>query len=527
MNLTLTVATKVRVFCIVFLAAVLLAMAAAAPAPSSAAPASPASCPTLLSLSLPNTTITKATTVAAGDFSLLPDEHSQDSVKSGFKDVPAFCRVAATLHPSSDSDIKVEVWMPAANWNGKFQAVGNGGWAGAISYGALSQALKSGYATASTDTGHTGGRGTFALEHPEKLIDFGYRAVHEMTVQSKSIIEAFYGKPARISYWNGCSTGGRQGLKEAQRYPKDYDAVIAGAAANPRTHLSTWQIWIGQAMLEDPASFVPKSKYAMIHKAVLEACDALDGVKDGLINDPTQCHFKPSTLLCSGADAPNCLTAPQVEAVTKIMTPPTNPRTGKEIYPTYEWGAELGWGVHLSGPEPFIYALDQFRDVVFKDPNWDWRTLDYDKDVELADKVDDNTINAADPNLSEFVAHGGKLLMYHGWADPNVASRASVEYYNNVVEVMGGAEKTSSWIRLFMMPGMGHCEGGEGPDTFDKMAVIENWYENGKAPERIVASHLTNGMVDRTRPLCPYPQVSSYKGSGNINDAANFVCRTP
>ena len=181
----------------------------------------------------------------------------------------------------------------------------------------------------------------------------------------------------------------------------------------------------------------------MIHKAVLDACDALDGLKDGLITDPTQCHFQPSTLLCKGADAPNCLTAPQVEAMTKIMSPVINSRTGKEIYPTYAPGAELGWGVLLGGTEPFIYALDQYRDVVFKDPNWDWRTMNLDSDPDLADKVDDNTINAVDPNLSEFVAHGGKLFMYHGWADPNVASLASMEYYNNVVEVMGGAGKTS------------------------------------------------------------------------------------
>jgi feruloyl esterase len=515
-------ATAIRVLGVAFLFVVFLTVAAV-----SAAPARPASCPSLSSLALPNAMITQARAIAAGEFALLPDELSQDSVENVFKNVPAFCRVAATLRPTNDSEIKIEVWMPASGWNGKFQAVGNGGWAGAIAYGAMSQALKSGYATASTDTGHTGNRGTFALGHPEKLVDFGYRAVHEMTVQSKSIIEAFYGKGARTSYWNGCSTGGREGLKEVQRYPKDYDGVIAGAAANPRTHLATWQIWIGHAMAKEPGSFIPKTKYAMIHRAVLDACDALDGVKDGLISDPTRCHFNPNTLLCKGADSPACLTAPQVEAMTKIMTPVTNPRTGKEIFPAYEPGTELGWGLLAGGTEPFVYALDQYRYAVFKDPNWDWHTLNFDSDVELADKVDNDTINAVDPNLSEFVAHGGKLFMYHGWADPNVAPLASVEYYNNVVEVMGGAEKTSTWIRLFMMPGMGHCEGGEGPDRFDKMAAIEAWVEKKKAPERIVASHLTNGLVDRARPLCPYPRVAEYKGSGNINDATNFVCKAP
>jgi tannase/feruloyl esterase len=518
---------QLRVLRILFPSLALLALAAASFAPTQAALPAASSCPALTALVLPNGTITQSNLIAAGNFALSPDEHSQDSVEQGFKDVPTFCRVAVTLRPSGDSDIRMEVWMPASGWNGKLQSVGNGGWAGAISYGAMSQAVMSGYATASTDTGHTGNRGTFALGHPEKLVDFGYRAVHEMTAQAKSIIEAYYGKPARISYWNGCSTGGREGLKEAQRFPNDYDGIIAGAAANPRTHLSTWQIWIGQAMLQEPGAFIPKTKYAMIHKAVLDACDALDGVKDGLINDPTLCHFNPSTLLCAGTDSPNCLTAPQVNAMTKILTPVRNPRTGKEIFPTYEAGTELGWGLLAGGTEPFIYALDQYRYVVFQDPNWDWRTLNFDRDVELADKVDNDTINAVDPHLSQFVAHGGKLFLYHGWADPNVAPRASIEYYNSVVEVMGGARKTAGWVRLFMMPGMGHCEGGEGPDTFDKMAVIENWVEKGQAPERIVAAHLSNGVVDRTRPLCPYPQIAAYNGAGSINDAANFVCKTP
>ena len=414
--------------------------------------------------------------------------------------------------------------MPASGWNGRFQAVGNGGWAGVISYTALGQALRNGSATASTDTGHAGNRGIFALGHPEKLIDFGYRSEHEMTVEAKAIIKAFYGNGPRTSYWNGCSTGGRQALKEAQRFPKDFDGIVAGAAANPRTHLSTWQLWIAQAVLKDPMSYIPTSKYPMIHQAVLDACDTIDGIKDGLINNPTRCHFNPNVLLCKGADAPTCLTAPQVEAAAKILTPAQNPRTGAEIYPTYEPGTELGWTLLAGGPEPLVYALDQFRYVVFKDPDWDWRTLNFDSDVDLADKVDNDTINATDPNLKEFMAHGGKLLMYHGWSDPNVAPLASVNYYNSVVETMGGAAKTANWIRLFMVPGMGHCEGGEGPNRFDAVSSIEQWVEKGKAPDQMLASHTSNGRVDRTRPLCPYPQVATYKGTGSTDDAKNFVC---
>lgn len=276
-------------------------------------------CESLSSLALPLATITEAVPVPAGD-SVQPR-------------LPAFCRVAATLKPSSDSDIKIEVWLPANGWNGKFQAVGNGGWAGVISYDAMAEALRGGYATASTDTGHAGGRGTFALDHPEKLTDFGYRAVHEMTLKAKAIVEAFYGTAARFSYWNGCSTGGRQGLKEAQRFPNDYDGVIAGASANPRTRLSGWQIWLSQVVLQ-PENYIPASKYPVIHKALLEACDAGDGLKDGLIADPTRCRFDPITIECKGADAPTCLTAGQVRAAERMYTAPKNPRTGTRYIST-------------------------------------------------------------------------------------------------------------------------------------------------------------------------------------------------
>src|SRR5262245_41605481 len=225
-------------------------------------------CEKLNSLQLPNVTINTAEQVTTGSFKT-------------FNNLPPFCRFGATLKPTSDSDIKIEVWMTISGWNQKFQAVGNGGWAGAISYPELAKALKEGYATTSTDTGHVGATGKFALGHPEKLIDFGYRAVHEMTVTAKDVIKAFYDNAPQYSYWNGCSTGGRQGLKEAQRYPNDFDGIIAGAPANPRTRLSTWQLWNAQAVLKEQASYIPPAKYPIVHKAVLETCDALDGLKDG------------------------------------------------------------------------------------------------------------------------------------------------------------------------------------------------------------------------------------------------------
>jgi feruloyl esterase len=493
----------------------ILALAAAATLPASAAAAS---CESLTSLTLPNTTITLSRPVAAGEFT--PPGPTPPG--ANFKNMPAFCRVAATLAPSKDSDIKIEVWMPASNWNGKFQAVGNGGWSGAIVYPSLARALAHGYATASTDTGHTGGSGSFASGHPEKLVDFAYRAVHEMTVQAKAIIAAYYGDGPKLSYWNGCSSGGKQGLKEAQRFPVDYDGIIAGAPANYWTHLMTGELWIAQAAHKDEASFIPASKFPIIHKAVLEACDALDGVKDGVLDDPRKCHFDPKMIQCQGDDTSNCLTAPQVETARKIYTASKNPRTGQEIFPAMEPGSELGWA-GLAGAQPFSIPVDHFKYVVFKDPNYDWRTLNFDSDVALADKLDNGTINATDPNLKAFVAHGGKLLLYHGWNDQLIAPRNAVNYYQSVLDTMGAASKES--IRLFMAPGMNHCAGGDGPGAFDAVSVIEKWVEHGQAPDQIVASHITGGVVDRTRPLCAYPKVAQYKGSGSTDEAANFVCK--
>jgi feruloyl esterase len=483
-----------------------------------AVPSWAATCESLASLTLPNTTITLAQPVAAGDFAQTGGAAEGPAQPVTFKNLPPFCRVAATSKPTSDSDIKMEVWLPASGWNGKFQAVGNGGWAGVISYGAMAEALHDGYATSSTDTGHVGATGSFALGHPEKLVDFGYRAVHEMTLKAKSIIDAFYGAAPRMSYWNGCSTGGRQGLKEAQRFPDDYDGIVAGAAANPRTHLSSWQIWLAQGVL-DPHNYIPASKYPIIHKAVLEACDAADGVKDGLIEDPTRCHFDPKTIECQSGDEPTCLTAGQVEAAKRMYTAPVNPRTNVPVYFNVEPGSELGWSMLARGPEPFSAATDQFRYVVFKNPQWDWHSLNLDSDVALADQIDHDTINAGDPNIKAFLGHGGKLLMYHGWADPGVPPLASVNYYKTAVDTLGGERKTEDSIRLFMVPGMGHCGGGEGPNRFDMMPAITAWREKGQAPERIIASR-----PGRTRPLCPYPKVAKYKGSGSIDDAENFVC---
>lgn len=496
---------------------------------SVASAARAASCESLASLSLPGATITTAEVVPAGAFTM-PASYNppalMGTIPASFRDLPAFCRVAATLKPSADSDIKMEVWLPVAGWNGKFQAVGNGGWAGIISYPALSDALREGYATSSTDTGHAGANGTFALGHHEKVVDFAYRSEHEMTLKAKALIAAFYGKPASRSYWNGCSTGGKQGLTEAQRYPADYDGIVAGAPANYMIHLHAWSVWVAQAVHKTPESYIPPAKYAVIHKAVLDACDTLDGVKDGLLENPRLCRFDPKALECKSGDGPDCLNAAQVEAARQIYSPAINPRTKQEIFPGVERGSEMLWGV-LAGPEPAPIVTETFQYVIFKDPKWDYRTLNFDRDIAFADKEDGGLNNAINPNLQPFFSRGGKLLMYHGWNDALIAPGNSLNYFQSVVKAMGGPGKADGSVRLFMAPGMEHCRGGEGPNEFNAMSAIVPWVEQGKAPEWIVASHSTKGKVDRTRPLCPYPQVAKYKGSGSIDDAANFVCARP
>jgi feruloyl esterase len=392
----------------------------------------------------------------------------------------------------------------------------------------MAKALSSGYATSSTDTGHTGGNGAFALGHPEKLADFGWRSEHEMTLKAKAVIAAFYGEAPKLSYWVSCSSGGKQGLKEAQRFPADYDGIVAGAPVVNWTHRAVAALWVAEAALKDPASTIPASKFPLIHEAAVAACDRQDGLKDGIISDPARCKFDPKELECKDADGPSCLTSAQVEAVRKIYTPARNPRTGEILSARYEPGSELGWRGIAGGPEAFAPAIDHFRFVVFKDPKWDWRTINFDSDVALADKIDDGTINAIDPDLKAFTGHGGKLIMYQGYADTNIPPGNAITYYNSVAKTIGAA-KTADSIRLYMAPGMNHCGGGEGPNinAAEMVSPLEQWVELKKAPDQILASHTAEGKVDRTRPLCPYPQVAKYKGTGSIDEAASFTCKLP
>jgi feruloyl esterase len=480
-------------------------------------------CADLQKLSLAHSTIESAGLVDAGQFA--PPQQGPAGAGAQFKTLPAFCRVAATLRPVMDSEIRIEVWLPANGWNGDLQSVGNGAWAGTISYPAMASALKEGFATASTDTGHVGNNADFITGHPEKVADFGYRAVHEMTAAAKTITASFYGNAPKHSIWNGCSTGGRQAFTEAQRFPNDYDGIIAGAPAFYVTRLQGTQVWVAAEAHKDEASYIPPAKYPAIHQAALKACDALDGVTDGVIENPRMCKFDPQVLACkgSGSDSNDCLTAAQVEMAKKMYSGPGD-ATARNIFPGVERGSELGWNM-LAGPKPSALAVEVYKYLVFNDPNWDYRTFDASKDIVKAEKSIQGLTDSADPNLKAFVARGGKLLIYHGWADPGVPPMGTVNYYKTAVDTVG--PKATDSIRLFMVPGMGHCRGGDGTDSFDAVKAMEDWLAKNKAPERMEASHLTAGKVDKTRPLCAYPQVAKYSGTGSTNDSANFSCAAP
>jgi feruloyl esterase len=482
-----------------------------------AATSTAAICESLTSLSIPHGSVTLAQTVAPGTFT--PPSARAGAAPGGqnpFAKLPSFCRVAITLKPGSQSDIKAEVWLPSAGWNGKLEVVGNGGFAGTLSYPAMATALAAGYAAASTDTGHTGpSANTFANE--DVLIDFAHRAIHETTIAAKATVNGFFGNAPKLSYFNGCSTGGRQAVTAAQRYPDDFDGIVAGAPASHTSTQAFGQIWFYQA-LANPVSALPKEKLTLLHDAVLNACDELDGVKDGVLENPLACKFDPAVLTCKqGGDNASCLTHGQVDGVRRIYAGPSNPRTGEHIFAGLERGSELGWN-----PVPVGYAVDYFKYIVFKDPNWDPKTLNYDSDVERASTGGNLVFDATNADISRFTKRGGKLIMYQGWAEPGIPPGNLVKYLDQIQQKTSGAKEA---VRVFMVPGMGHCGGGNGTSTFDMVAALDAWRDGGKAPEQINASRVRDGNVDRTRPLCAWPAVARYKGTGSIDDAASFMCK--
>jgi len=463
-----------------------------------------------------------------------------------YKSLPTFCRVVAEAKPTPDSDIKLEVWLPASGWNGKLQGIGNGGFAGQIDATTLSLALKVGYAAAATDAGHTGGTSAFAVGHPEKVIDFGHRGIHEMTRVAKAVVQAYYSKTPQHSYFAACSDGGREALMEAQRYPEDYDGILAGAPANNWTPLLTTAAYDTQALTLDPASFIPPAKIPTIAAAVNAACDELDGVRDGILNDPRQCHFDPATIQCKGEDSDKCLTAVQVTTLNKLYrgTPDSK---GQIVFPGYVPGAEDGqggWGLWITGQAPgrsamAFFGRGFFSDFVYAKPDWDFKGFQVDAELKAATEKTAQALNATDPNLSAFQARGGKLILYHGWNDPAITALNTINYYGSVIKKMG-EKNVDSFVRLYLAPGVQHCLGGPGPSSFGQVVEpgvtdpqrsmdlsLEQWVEKGTAPTTIIASKFEG--QDRihavmTRPLCPYPQSAKYKGTGDTNDAANFTC---
>jgi feruloyl esterase len=483
--------------------------------------AGPIACEALGQVSLSSGSVISAQPIPAGAFT--PPSSSNAASAAAFAALPAFCRVTAKLTPTPDSDIRVEIWLPQSGWNRKLQASGNGGLGGAIPYPAMAAAVKAGYAGAGTDTGHVGGNADFVAGHPEKLVDFAYRAIHEMTVAAKTVVTAHYdARPAR-SYFSSCSTGGRQALIEAQRYPEDFDGIAAGDASWDQMRLYAARVALNVFLNREPAAVIPPTKYPMMHDAVLAACDAADGVKDGVIEDPARCRFDFATLACAGADRADCLTGAQVESAKAMASPIADRKSGRVLYPgRYYPGSELGWG-NVAGPVPSGESLEGMRKIVFP-PGWDYHTVVAD-DVERAVKADRGLLYGGDANLSPFFRRGGKLLMYHGWSDPLVSPDASLMMSRRINDAVGSASASS--LALFMVPGMGHCQGGPGTDVFDKVAALDRWVESGTKPQSIVAAHMTGTTVDRTRPLCAYPATAHYVGSGSTDEAANFRCQAP
>ena len=488
-----------------------------------------AGCAGLASRAPTNTAVTLAQEISEGSFAL-PRQ------PGALRNLPPFCRIAGVIAPTSDSEIRFEVWMPLTGWNGKFAGVGNGGWAGDISYVALAEQLRRGYAAASTNTGHEDGAGLdmarFAHDKPERLIDFAYRAHHETAVAAKSLVQAFYGKASEHAYFIGCSSGGYEGLMEAQRFPTDYEGIVAGAPANNWTRLMAGDFDGVLAVLKDPASTLPPSALGMLYRSVLASCDAIDGVVDGVIDDPRRCTFDPATLSCSRPhDGVACLTEPQVGAARRIYGGLKDPVSGAQLYPGLARGSEPFWP-HRDAANPFQIPLSHYRWLVFADPNWDWKTFDWMRpsDYEAHQKAEARLapiLNATNPDLKEFRRRGGKLLQYHGWNDQLIAAENSINYYESVQKFFGSAAEVQSFYRLFMVPGMTHCAGGTGPNAFDMQPLLEQWVERGVPPDRVIATRSINGVVDRSRPLCVYPRAAVYTGKGDTNEAASFVCKDP
>lgn len=502
----------------------LLLLTALAPA------AMAATCDSLNSLKLPHVSI-KATLVAAGAYKPAQAPNAKGPAPD-YSDLPAFCDVVVVSTPATGSTINIEYWLPETNWNGNMIVTGNGGLGGSINNGGGSTRggtpfitnMKAGYIAGMSDTGHNAANGNAFLANPESLIDFAYRAEHETAEIGKQLARARFESAVRRSYFDGCSGGGRQALKAAQMYPGDFDGVLAGSPAVASIGRAAQAIWIGQATHKSPEAALPAAKFATVHDAVIAACDALDGVKDGVLENPRKCSFDPKTIQCQGADATTCLTAAQVETVRAIYSDVKNPRTGEVYFPGHEPGSEAGWNT-MAGANPFGVGVDVFRYTAFNgDAAWDYKTMNFDTDIAKAQK-NAGAIDALDPKLKPYFDRGGKIIQFHGWNDPQISPRSSVSYYEDVVKNNGGLSKVQQNHRLFMIPGMAHCGGGDGTSSFDGFSALVQWVEQNKAPETLAGAKIANGQTVRTRPICSYPATAQYKGTGSTDDAANFTCK--
>jgi feruloyl esterase len=483
----------------------------------STAPCVAGTCAALTNVLIAKGQVTRATAIGPGKF-VIPGGNSNANV-------PAFCRVELLLTPSTDSAIHAEVWLPDA-WNERFQGTGNGGFAGKISYAPLVAGLARGYAVANSDMGMSTQQQESAAiftGRPERWADWGYRATHQMTVAAKLLVRAFYGKPARKAYFTGCSTGGEQGLMEAQRFPEDYDGIVAGAPANNRTGVHMSILWNFAATHRDPTAGLPEAKLKLLEAAVLQNCDGMDGVKDGILNDPRTCLFEPERLQCSGTGNDGCLTAEQVQAVRRVYEGPRDTVTGARIYPGVPRGSESEWGRFGTPPfaEPPFAPI--FEWVFGRD--WDWRAFDFGADAARMARQLSPILNANNADLSAFRSAGHKLMVYHGWADWLVVPEESIKYYEAVRARMGSSAE--EFYRLYMVPGMRHCSGGSGADRFDMLSPMVDWVEHGRAPGSLTATKYASnngtGDVLLTRPLCPYPRQARY-AKGDTNLAESFTC---
>jgi hypothetical protein len=490
------------------------------------------SCETIASQTLPQTAIQSQ---------LVTDSPFQPPSGKAIPNLPAFCRVQLTLSPTTDSNIQVELWLPAQGWNGKLQGVGNGGFAGSIGYSGLADAIRLNYAAVATDTGHkaAGEDAAWALDHPEKITDFGYRAIHLMTVDAKQIIQAFYGSPVKHAYFNSCSDGGREALMEAQRFPADYDGIIAGAPANYWTHLVSNAVSNLQALVKTKESFIPPAKLPAIQAAAQKACDLDDRVADDVIENPARCHFDTAVLLCKGDETDACLTSSQITALNALYAG-GHFSDGKQFFPGYVPGGEAAkenWDLWITGPAPgqslmYAFGTQFFKNMVYDNRDWDFHSFEPDRDVKLADKKMAATLNSTNPDLRAFASHGGKLILYHGWDDAAIAAPNTIHYFEAVRKKLGSAQ-TGKTVRLFMVPGMDHCFGGNGAFSFGQFgagsgdaahdidtALVE-WVEQGKSPEKIIAAKPGTSL---THPLCTYPMTAHYDGKGDPASAASFTC---